>query len=203
MRRAILLILLLTIPPIAVAVTVQRTQYPRRFAEVEPGALYRGGYPTGHHVRDMADEYRIRTIVNLSPGGDEASQSKELEECTTAAQLGIRVLPFPMPGDGMADFASLDAAADALADPANRPVFFHCAAGKMRSGAVLAAYRMKHCRWPLKEAMAEARRYGLDGSDEKETQLADHLASYEDHVRVQAGNTTTTAPATDRSGVIR
>jgi protein tyrosine/serine phosphatase len=183
MKRALGLMLLLVVPPLTAAIVHNHLQYPRRFAEVEPGTLFRGGYPSARQVRELVEDRDIRTIVNLAPGSDDTPDSRKKEELMEAARLGVEVLPFPMPGDGKADYPSLDAAADALAEPKNRPVYFHCAAGKMRSNAALAAYRMKHCRWSLGRALDEARRFGLDDALTKDRELAEHLAGYERHLK--------------------
>jgi hypothetical protein len=86
-----------------------------------------------------------------------------------------------MPGNGCAPFEDLDAAAAAiaaaLADPNKSPVFFHCQAGKQRSNAALAAYRMKRCGWSFDQTIAELQeQYDLDPIAEKV--LVDHLREY-------------------------
>lgn len=52
----------------------------------------------------------------------------------------------------------LEKAADALADPANQPVFFHCHHGVNRTSMAQIAYRTLHCGWTLEEATAEVAR---------------------------------------------
>ena len=94
---------------------------------------------------------------------------------------------FPMPGDGRATFDLLDGAADAMADSRNGPTYFHCAAGKMRSGAALAAYRMKHCGWTYERAMTEAAQHDLDNDSENEKQLRQHLRKYAMYLRDKYG----------------
>jgi protein-tyrosine phosphatase len=88
-----------------------------------------------------------------------------------------------MPGDGCAELGDLDRAADALdaalARPDRSPVFFHCDAGKQRTNAVLAAYRMRIKGWSLEQALDELENcYDFDRQNENE--LADHLAAYAD-----------------------
>jgi len=151
-----------------------RNAMPRRFAEVKAGQIYRGGYPTQDHLRRLADDYQVRTVVSLT--GDAPESQEACDRQAVGREKGLRLLSFPMPGNGLGDFDKLDAAADALADPGNYPVFFHCAAGKQRSNAAMACYRMKHCGWSFDDAMAELDRHGLDR--EEEAALVEHLRRY-------------------------
>lgn len=190
MRRALLLMAFLVVPPIATAIVTTVLRTPDRFAEVEPGRLYRGGYPSARQVESLAERHGLKTIVNLTTlrgAHGKPVNAEAADEIAAAAKLGIRILPFPMPGNGQAEFNLLDSAADALADAANRPVYFHCAAGKMRSGATLAAYRMKHCGWSYDRAMAEAADYDLSINDEKDRDLREHLRKYATYLRDKHG----------------
>jgi protein-tyrosine phosphatase len=56
-------------------------------------------------------------------------------------------------------------------------VYVHCAAGKQRSNAAVAAYRMRHCGWTLEQTLAELEeKYGLDRT--AEAALVEHLEKY-------------------------
>lgn len=177
MPRATRLFLLLLIPPAAAVGLSELRDYlrlPRRFAEVEPRALYRGGMPTADNIRNLKEEAGIRTVVNLT---DEKNTPEEKQMLQTVSRLGIRFFRVKMPGDGVADFASLDMAADALANKENWPVFFHCAAGKQRSNAALAAYRLKYCGYTLDKVYNElTTKYDLD--PKAEATLYDHIRRY-------------------------
>ena len=185
MRRSILIVLALLIPPAATVVVAElnlvdvisvRLRYPRRFAEVEARRLFRGGYPSGRDLSNLLTDKDIRTVVSLT---GEVDQPHEREMLSALKRLKLRHLRFPMPGDGRVDdLGVLDKAADALNNAANWPIFFHCQAGKQRSNAVQAAYRMKHCGWTLEEALIELEtRHGLDREGD-ERPLAEHLAKY-------------------------
>jgi len=189
MRRKMFLVPALLILPVSTAVvtkldlvdaTAHAVFYPKRFAEVELGALYRGGYPSARHVRNLAADKGVRTIVSLTGKVDDEDEKAML---AAVRDLRLRTLRFPMPGNGcVEDLGVLDEAADAIHNAENRPVFFHCAAGKQRSNAVLAAYRMKHCGWALAEALAELEtQYDLE-PDGKESVLVEHLRNYAKHL---------------------
>lgn len=44
-------------------------------------------------------------------------------------------------------------------EPANTPVFVHCAGGRHRTGALTAVYRMRHDAWTAAQAFDEMKRY--------------------------------------------
>lgn len=182
MRRTFLLMIVLLVPP-AAAVGLEKWQrsrvYPRRFAEVTPGSLYRGGMPSGEQIRRLAEEKQIRCVMNLT---DEKTSPEETAREAAVRDLGLRFRRVPMPGDGRADFTLLDAAADCMADQRLRPMYFHCAAGKQRSNAALGAFWMRHCGWSVERVLAELeRRYDLDRT--REAPLCAHLRAYEEHLR--------------------
>jgi protein tyrosine/serine phosphatase len=177
MMRTIFLVLALSAPPIVVIVGTQireNQRYPRRFAEVIPHEVYRGGAPSAENIVHLKEDKAIRSVLDLTDRSDRPDEKQARE---TAERLGIRTWQFPMPGDGRGDFVQLDAAADVIADQSNRPLFFHCAAGKQRSNAAWAAYRMKHCGWTIERTLAELERdYDLDRKTEQP--LCEHLAGF-------------------------
>ena len=148
--------------------------FPKRFHVVEPGALYRSGRLERGPLRHVLGTYEIRTIVSLL--SDEPDRPSQQAQERVASEMGVRILRFPMPGDGRGHFDALDAAADILADTAYHPILVHCAAGVHRTGAVFAAYRVKHCGWDLQEALAEGDIYGCSYRDK--TELIEHLQAY-------------------------
>ena len=176
--RTLLLIVALLVPPGIAAVVSRSQQFPRRFAEVVPASIYRGGFPSADHIYNLANEKRIRTVVSLT---DLKEAPKYAEEVEAARSAGLRLLRYPLHGDGRGEFDDLDKAADAIGDKANWPVFFHCDAGKQRSNAVLAAYRLRKCGWTIDKALDELEsKYDLDR--EKEKVLVDYLREYAERI---------------------
>ncbi|MFO0972807.1 MAG: hypothetical protein U1A27_05110 [Phycisphaerae bacterium] len=152
------------------------TDRPDRFATIEPDRIYRGAYPHPHELRWLASDLGIRGVVSLMKEAPTAPRAQA--ERRTAVELKLSYREFELPGDGLAGFDTLDAAADAI-DELQRigPVYLHCAAGKQRSNAATAVYRMRHCGWTAEQAIDElARRYGLDRA--AEAALCDHLRRY-------------------------
>lgn len=174
MRRTCLLILALVVPVGAAAVYSGLRRYPNRFAEVEASEIYRGGFPAASHLDTLASDKHLRTIVSLT--GFEA-KPKYVEEQRAAERLGLRLLRYPMPGDGLGAYEVMDRAAEAIGNQENWPVFFHCAAGKQRSNSAQAAYRLKKCGWTVDQALEELeRQHGLDPREEAE--LVEHIRGY-------------------------
>jgi protein tyrosine/serine phosphatase len=170
----LLLILIFLVPPGVAAVTEGVRRYPKRFAEVVPHGLYRGGLPNARHIRNLAGDQKIRTVVAFVHFEDRPKYNEERKAVNDA---GLKLITIPMKGNGCGTFEQLDAAASALGDKANWPIFFHCEAGKQRSNAALAAYRLKACGWSIDQVLRELEaEHGLD--HEHEGVLVDHLRAY-------------------------
>lgn len=176
---------------IALQVTLRYQRY-RRFAEVEAGQLYRSGELKEPILRDVIQTHKLKTILTLQV--DDGSDPEQQAERQVAGETGVQLLRVEMPGNGCGSFEALDRAADFMADPANRPILVHCAAGVQRTGAAYTAYRVKHCGWTLQQALDENRRLGHP-IDEK-PELLNHLQAY---CAARLGSTTTQPAATQSS----
>lgn len=174
-RFARIAIVLVVVAAGAVGVKYGRHHvFPRRFVEVVPGHLYRSGYLEQGPLRRVIDEHGIRTILVLL--NDEPDNPEQQREMAVAAEKSVQVVRIGMRGDGLADFDQLDQAARVLADEAKHPLLVHCAAGVNRTGAVYAAWRMKHCGWSPEQAMAEAEACGWSPTGNAE--MRGHLEEY-------------------------
>jgi protein tyrosine/serine phosphatase len=162
----------------------------KRFAVVEPGSLYRSGYNEPGPLRRILGDHGIRHILCLA--NYPADSPRGRKEHAVAAEQGATVTVLPMPGNGCAPFEVLDEAADFLADPANRPLLVHCAAGVQRTNAALIAYRLKYRGWSLDRALADAEAYWLDRDENP--QLYRHLARYAAYLARNASTATAPAP---------
>lgn len=135
----------------------------RNFGVVRDGVLYRSGQLTPAGFERALTECRCRTVVSLRPVRDAGSNADTWEEdvCRARGVRHVRVTPRDETGE-----AGLDRMAEAflavLDDPANHPVLVHCLAGRDRTGAMCAVFRMEYDRWPAERAAAEMEEFGFD-----------------------------------------
>lgn len=173
--RGWLVLLVVFVAGGAVAIKYGRHHvFPKRFAEVVPGCLYRSGQLERRPLQDVIDRYHLRTILVLL--NDEADDADAQAEKAIAAEKGIQLVRIGMPGNGVAEFDLLEQAAAVLADAKRYPVLVHCAGGVNRTGAVYAVWRMKYQGWDVERALAEAVQQGSSPSDNPA--LQEHLRRY-------------------------
>jgi protein tyrosine/serine phosphatase len=177
LRKRVVAVIAVLVVVAAVILTIKYTRYhvyPKRFGVVEPGKIYRGGEQEAGPYRRIIEENGIRAIVTCM--GENPDSHHEQLETRLVEEFDLGQLRFPMPGDGRGTFNRLEAAAAAIADPENQPVFLHCAAGVHRTGATIAVYRMKYCGWDLNRALAELRENWIE--DDRYATLSEHLRIY-------------------------
>ena len=138
--------------------------FPDRFAEVEPGRIYRGAWQKPWPMRQIVRDYQIKTIVALA---HPPQHPLPIQEQALARELGVKWVHVPIVDlrgindrDGISD--QLEAAAAIVADPRNQPVYFQCHHGSNRASMVQMAYRLMYCNWTLDQANDEIdRNFGL------------------------------------------
>jgi len=127
-----------------------------RFAEVCPG-LSRGGDPGQTGIRYLHD-HGFKTVVSFLADKDES---------LAVAHSGMRWVHIPMHSWLFsADPPTKDQVRQFLAvvqDSTQFPVFMHCKAGKDRTGAMTAVYRLEACGWTKDEALQEMDSFGFAG----------------------------------------
>lgn len=141
-------------------------------AQVAPG-VYRGGQPTHEGLVNLRDR-GFKTVVNLRSHHSERGQVEA---------LGMKAVEIPMQADIVCEPPSEEAVfrfLDTVLDPANQPVFFHCAHGCDRTGTMSAVYRMEVEGWAPREALEEMRAFGCA---EYYGDLIRYVANYRAHGR--------------------
>ena len=125
-----------------------------RFAEIRPG-LARGGEPGTEGLRYLQHK-GYRTIVSFLT---------DPAESAWVVQSGMRYVHLPM----RSSFFFADTPTDeqvkeflsVASDSTLYPMYIHCHAGKDRTGAMTAIYRMEVCGWTAGEAVEEMRAFGF------------------------------------------
>jgi protein-tyrosine phosphatase len=99
--------------------------------------------------------HHVHTIVTLT--AINTDDPKYVAQRPIVDEAGVTWVIVPMRGS-TATLGQLAEAADLIADPARRPVFFHCVGGHHRSNLVQMAYRIRHEGWTAERAWDEVAR---------------------------------------------
>jgi hypothetical protein len=148
-------------------------------AEVAPG-IYRGAQPKGEAYRTLKEKLGVKTVINLRSLTDErkevlAAGLEPVEVPLVADVRGSR----PPSREDVAKFL------DVLTDPKRRPVYFHCAFGRDRTGTLCAVYRMEVEGWTNEQAIAEMEEFGFR---DLWVDLRDFVEGYKPEGRWRAGS---------------
>jgi uncharacterized protein (TIGR01244 family) len=112
---------------------------------------YRGAQPAGRDYATLA-ALGIKTVIDLQADGLPA-EARLVE----AAGMTFHRIPMtthqPPTDEKIALFLSL------VNDPANQPVYVHCAGGRHRTGVMTALYRMTHDGWNADRAFSEMKQF--------------------------------------------
>jgi len=117
---------------------------------------YRGAQPDGRDYTDLA-ALGVKTVIDLQQDG--LAIERQFVE-----SAGMRFFRIPMTtrtaptSDDVLRFLQL------VNDPANQPVYVHCAGGRHRTGVMTALYRMTHDGWNPDQAFKEMKQYDF-GAD--------------------------------------
>lgn len=115
--------------------------------------LYRGGQPEGDDYRKLA-EMGIKTILDLRGDAEPGAKQEAERAGLRYIQLGLEPKEYPGP-DAAKRFIEI------VNDEANWPIYTHCAGGRHRTGAMIAAYRMEVDGWDVDQAYDEMKKYGF------------------------------------------
>ena len=117
---------------------------------------YRGAQPDGRDYTDLA-ALGVKTVIDLQQDG--LAIERQFVE-----SAGMRFFRIPMTtrtaptSDDISQFLQL------VNNPANQPVYVHCAGGRHRTGVMTAVYRMSHDGWNSDRAFKEMKQYDF-GAD--------------------------------------
>jgi protein tyrosine/serine phosphatase len=153
---ALMLSLFICLPHISCASYTVSRNYPginiKNFGRINEN-YYRGGQPES---RDFAalKKLGIRTVIDLRI-------DKLEEEAGWVTDAGMTYYLIPLTGNRPATAEQTEYFLKLVNDPANLPVYVHCAAGRHRTGEMTAIYRIAHDSWTADQAYAEMKKYGF------------------------------------------
>ncbi len=129
--------------------------FPKRFAVVHDGMLFRSGQLTDAVVERTWRRNGIEVVINL--GEDKPNRPHQEAARRAASELDIDRDLFSLQGDGTGKPATFAAAIGRIreAQLAGQPTIVHCMAGKHRTGMVIAMYRILYDDWSADRAWNE------------------------------------------------
>ena len=116
--------------------------------------IYRGGQPAAEAWPGLAS-LGVKVVIDLRRE-DEHSTAAEAHAVTEA---GMNYLNVPMKGVVAPTNEQISKVLALL--NSQDTVFVHCKRGADRTGAVIACYRIGHDRWERKQALNEAKSFGM------------------------------------------
>jgi tyrosine-protein phosphatase SIW14 len=116
---------------------------------------FRGSQPNGSDYRDLA-AIGVKTVIDLQLDGP----SKEANDAKAAGmnffRIGLTTSKAPTDAQVQQFF-------EIVTNPANQPVYVHCAGGRHRTGTMTALYRMTFDGWNAAQAYTEMKQYHFEG----------------------------------------
>lgn len=116
--------------------------------------FYRGAQPREQDYADLA-AMGIKTIIDLQRDDKSAEQA-------TVEGHGMKFFRIGMSDRNQPTAEQAEQFLKLVNDPANQPVFVHCAGGRHRTGAMSAIYRITHDGWSADQAYQEMKRFDFE-----------------------------------------
>jgi protein tyrosine phosphatase (PTP) superfamily phosphohydrolase (DUF442 family) len=116
---------------------------------------YRGAQPKGSDYRDLA-ALGVKTIIDLQKDGPS-------NEAGLVTGSGMKFFRIGMTTSQAPTDAQIAQFFDIVTNPANQPVYVHCAGGRHRTGTMTALYRMTFDGWNAAQAYTEMKQFRFEG----------------------------------------
>ena len=130
---------------------------------------YRGAQPRGRDYTDLA-ALGIKTVIDLQADGD-------LNEAQFVQNAGMKFFRIPMTTRVVPTSEKLSQFLSIVNNPANQPVYVHCAGGRHRTGVMTAVYRMTEGGWNADRAFQEMKQYKF-GADFLHPEFKEFVYTY-------------------------
>ena len=112
---------------------------------------YRGGRLDIAGIIQLKD-LGVRCVIDLQESGNRI-------ECAWAREAGMRYYKIPLSSKRPATSAQTEYFLSLVNDPANWPVYVHCAGGRHRTGEMTAIHRITHDSWTADDAYQEMKKF--------------------------------------------
>ena len=116
---------------------------------------YRGAQPKGSDYKDLAT-LGIKTVIDLQIDGPSNEAGLVKAAGMNFHRIGMTTSKAPTEAQ-VAQFLEI------VNNPANQPVYVHCAGGRHRTGTMTAVYRMTNEGWTAQQAYNEMKQYHFEG----------------------------------------
>ena len=132
--------------------------------------ILRGGQPTDDGFKKLADR-GVKTVIDLRWIDEhDIPREKQVVEAD-----GMHFVSIPMRGLSAPTKEQIAQVLGVLGDSNSWPVFVHCRRGSDRTGTVLACYRISHDHWKNRDALEEAKTYGMSGFERAMRSFIEHF----------------------------
>ncbi len=116
---------------------------------------YRGAQPKGTDFRDLA-ALGVKTVIDLQADGPSNEAGAVKADGMNFVRIGMTTTKAPTD-------AQIEQFFDIVSNPANQPVYVHCAGGRHRTGTMTALYRMTYDGWTAAQAYNEMKQFHFEG----------------------------------------
>jgi protein tyrosine phosphatase (PTP) superfamily phosphohydrolase (DUF442 family) len=116
---------------------------------------YRGAQPKGNDYRDLA-KLGVKTVIDLQADGPSSEAASVKAAGMNFVRIGMTTTKAPTD-------AQIEQFFDIVSNPANQPVYVHCAGGRHRTGTMTALYRMTYDGWTAAQAYNEMKQFHFEG----------------------------------------
>jgi tyrosine-protein phosphatase SIW14 len=116
---------------------------------------FRGAQPKGSDYSDLA-AIGVKTVIDLQQDGPS-------NEAGFVASAGMKFFRIGMTTSRAPTDEQVAQFFEIVNNPANQPVYVHCAGGRHRTGTMTALYRMTFDGWNASQAYTEMKQYRFEG----------------------------------------
>jgi protein tyrosine/serine phosphatase len=130
------------------------------FATVDEGKVYRSGCLTETGLRRVYKLTGLKTIINLRSVSERDKGQWYNTEKNFAKRKGITIVDIPMLQDTPPDEAQVKHFLSVATTPEMLPALIHCEAGVIRTGMMVAVYRISVLKEDNEKVLRELPMYG-------------------------------------------